>query len=214
MNLARDIAETLLSIEAVKVKTNPPFTWASGIKSPIYCDNRKLISYPDGRKKVVEGFKQLIREKNIQFDVIGGTATAAIPWASFLAYDLNVPMIYIRPEKKDHGSGKQVEGELKEGKRVLIVEDLISTGGSSVSAAEAVRNEGKCEVSDIIAIVSWELRKSIDQFAQANINLYTLTDYTNIIGMAKEKGNIKGEEYQIVLEFKEDPAAWGGKYGF
>jgi len=208
MNLARDIAETLLSIEAVKVKTNPPFTWASGIKSPIYCDNRKLISYPDGRKKVVEGFKQLIREKNIQFDVIGGTATAAIPWASFLAYDLNVPMIYIRPEKKDHGSGKQVEGELKEGKRVLIVEDLISTGGSSLKAVDALRHEA-CDVLGMAAIFSYEFPNAKQNFSNANCKLITLSNYSSLIDFALETGFISQNDVQTLRSWREAPESWG-----
>ena len=128
---------------------DPPFTWVSGIKSPVYCDNRRMIAFVEERKLVVEAFKKLIEEKGLKPDVIGGTATAAIPWAAFLAYDLGLPMIYIRPEKKEHGAGKQIEGHLDPGQNVLIVEDLISTGGSSVKAAEAVRNEGGCTVEDI-----------------------------------------------------------------
>lgn len=214
MSLAKDIAANLLKKEAVKVKIDPPFTWVSGIKSPVYCDNRKMIAFPEERKLVVEGFKRLIQENNLKFDVIGGTATAAIPWAAFLAYELSVPMIYIRAEKKDHGAGKQIEGYLEPGQKVLIVEDLISTGGSSVSAANAVREEGQCEVSDILAIVTWEIPKSITTFQEAGINLYTLTDYTNIIGLAAETGAIDGEKLEIVMDFKQDPPAWGAKHGF
>jgi len=205
----KEIAENLLAREAVKVKIDPPFTWVSGIKSPVYCDNRKMISFVEERKDVIEAFKKIIEEKGLQFDVIGGTATAAIPWAAFLAYDLGVPMIYIRPEKKEHGAGKQIEGDLQPGKKVLIVEDLISTGGSSVKAANAVREEGQCEVTDVLAIVTWEIPKAITRFEEANLNLITLTDYTNIIGLAAEKGYIPADQLDVVLKFKEDPAAWG-----
>lgn len=211
MSLAREIAENLLNKEAVKVSIDPPFTWASGIKSPVYCDNRKMIAFPKERRAVVEGLKKLMEEKGLTPDVIGGTATAAIPWASFLAYELDLPMIYIRPEKKEHGAGKQIEGYLEPGQNVLIVEDLISTGGSSVAAAEAVRNEGGCTVEDIFAIVSWEIPKAAVVFADANIRLTTLTDYTNIIGLAGERGDIPADQLAVVMEFKEDPAAWGGK---
>lgn len=214
MSLSRDIAENLLKREAVKVSINPPFTWVSGIKSPVYCDNRKMIAFPEERKVVVQGFKELLEEKGLKPDVIGGTATAAIPWAAFLAYELNLPMIYIRPEKKEHGAGKQIEGYLEKGQKVLIVEDLISTGGSSVNAAEAVRNEGGCEVSDIFAIVTWEIPKAAKCFADAGLKLSTLTDYTNIIGLAAEKGYIDKSKLEMVMQFKEDPAAWGAKMGF
>lgn len=214
MDIVREIAEVLLSINAVKVKIDPPFTWVSGIKSPVYCDNRKLISYPAERKKVIEGFKQIIKEKGLKFDVVGGTATAAIPWVAFLAYELDLPMIYIRPEKKDHGAGRQVEGDLKPGSKVLIVEDLISTGGSSLTSAEAVKNEGKCEVTDVLAIVTWEIPKAIDTFKNAGLNLTTLTNFTNLIGLAAERGNIKEEELEVVLQFKDNPAEWGNKMGF
>ncbi len=205
----KEIAGNLLAREAVKVKIDPPFTWVSGIKSPVYCDNRKMISFVEERKDVIEAFKKIIEEKGLEFDVIGGTATAAIPWAAFLAYDLGVPMVYIRPEKKEHGAGKQIEGHLEAGKKVLIVEDLISTGGSSVKAANAVREEGQCEVTDILAIVTWEIPKAITRFEEANLNLITLTDYTNIIGLAAEKGYIPADQLDVVLKFKEDPAAWG-----
>lgn len=214
MSLAKEIAANLLKKEAVKVKIDPPFQWVSGIKSPVYCDNRKMIAFPEERKAVVEGFKTLIKEKGLKFDVIGGTATAAIPWAAFLAYDLGVPMIYIRPEKKEHGAGKQIEGYLEAGQKVLIVEDLISTGGSSVQAADAVREEGGCTVTDIVAIVTWEIPKAGVRFEEAGIELHTLTDYTNIIGLAAETGAIPEDKLTIVLDFKADPPAWGEKHGF
>lgn len=214
MSTQKDIAAALLDKQAVKVSIDPPFTWVSGIKSPVYCDNRKMIAFPDERKVIVEAFKALIAEKGLEFDVIGGTATAAIPWAAFLAYDLGVPMIYIRPEKKEHGAGKQIEGHLEAGQKVLIVEDLISTGGSSVQAAEAVRNEGGCTVTEIMAIVTWEIPKAVSCFEGANLNLYTLTDYTNIIGLASERGYVPADQLEVILQFKENPAEWGGKMGF
>lgn len=211
--LAQEIASALLEANAVKVKTDPPFKWVSGILSPVYCDNRLMISYPEARKLIVEGFKKMIQEKGISPDVIAGTATAAIPWAAFVAYDLGLPMAYIRPEPKGHGAGKQIEGVITEGQKVLIIEDLISTGGSSVKAAEAVRNEAKAEVTDIFAIVTWELQKAVDRFAEANINLSTLTDFTNLIGIASQTGAIKPEDEEKVLEFKKDSPSWGEKMG-
>ncbi len=209
MSLSKEIAASLLDREAVRVKIDPPFTWTSGIKSPVYCDNRKMLGFVGDREKIVDGFVQLIEESGIEFNVVGGTATAAIAWAAFIADRLHKPMIYIRPEKKEHGTGKQIEGFLQPGNKVLIIEDLISTGGSSVAAAEVVRNEGGCVVEDILAIVTWELPKAGAAFEAAGIKLRTLTDYTNIIGLASENGSIPKDQLDLVLKFKEDPAAWG-----
>lgn len=213
MNSSQEIAEILLGIGAVKVKTNPPFSWTSGIKSPVYCDNRKLISYPKERQRIVEGFVDMLRAEKIEPEFIGGTATAAIPWAAFLAYEMDLPMIYIRPEKKEHGAGRQVEGDLPPGKRVLIVEDLISTGGSSVKAAQAVQAECKGVVTDIFAIVTWELEESKKQFADAGLRLSTLTSFSNIIGLALEKGQISQKEWERVVEFKKNPRVWWDNVG-
>lgn len=208
MGKAQEIAKILLDIGAVKVSMNPPFTWTSGIKSPVYCDNRKLISHPKQRKQIVDVFVDMFRAANFDPEYIGGTATAAIPWASFLAYELNLPMIYIRPEKKEHGAGKQVEGDLSPGKRVLIVEDLISTGGSSVNAARAVQNEHQGVVTDVFAIVTWELEESKKQFADAGLKLSALTNFSSIIGLALERGVISKEEWEKILIFKKNPKQW------
>lgn len=208
MGRAKDIAEILLDIGAVKVSMNPPFMWTSGIKSPVYCDNRKLISHPKERRRIVDGFVDMLRATNLKPEYIGGTATAAIPWASFLAYELNLPMIYIRPEKKEHGAGRQIEGDLPLGKRVLIVEDLISTGGSSVNAALAVQNECKGVVTDIFAIVTWELDEAKKLFSEAGLRLSTLTNFSNIIGLALERGVISKEQWEKILEFKKNPKKW------
>ena len=205
-NVSREVAGVLLSAGAVKVSIDPPFTWVSGIKSPVYCDNRMMISHVEGRQIIVDAFKKIVAEKNP--DYIGGTATAAIPWAAFLAQEMGKPMIYIRPEPKGHGAGKQIEGDLKPGSTVLILEDLISTGGSSVKAAEAVRNEGGCTVTDILAIVTWEIPKSKAVFEEAGISLTTLTGFTNLIGLAEERGYVTAEQAVMIHSFKEDPAGW------
>ncbi|EKD63398.1 MAG: orotate phosphoribosyltransferase [uncultured bacterium] len=213
-NISKKVATALLDIGAVKVRINPPFTWVSGIKSPVYCDNRMMISHVAGRETVVQAFKEILADKIAKGemkepDYIGGTATAAIPWAAFLAYELKKPMIYIRPEPKAHGAGKQIEGDLKEGSSVLIVEDLISTGGSSVKVAEVVRKEGKCEVTDIFAIVSWEMPKAVAAFKEGNVNLTNLTGFTDLIGFAAERGDIPADKVEIINKFKENPAVWG-----
>jgi len=216
--VSKKIATNLLEKKAVMVKVDPPFSWVSGIKSPVYCDNRKMISFPAERTDVVNAFENLIHEKvkNGEMDmpdVIGGTATAAIPWAAFLAAQMDLPMIYIRPEKKEHGAGKQIEGYLESGQKVLIVEDLISTGGSSVKAAEAVK-ESNGLVTDIFAIVSWELQKSITRFDEAGLKLSNLTGFTDLIALARERGDITEEMHDVVMDFKDDTAGWGEKHGF
>lgn len=203
------IAKALIDNSAVKVSIDPPFTWTSGIKSPIYCDNRKMISFPDARNEIIAGFKKMIEEKGITFDVIGGTATAAIPWAAFLAHDLGVPMIYIRPKKKEHGAGKQIEGHLEPGKKVLIVEDLISTGGSSVKASEAVKTEGECTVTDVLAIVTYQFPRATEAFEAASLNAHTLTNFENIITHAGETGYLQQEDVDRVKAFAKNPAEWG-----
>lgn len=212
MNIATTIAEALLSIGAVKVSMNPPFTWASGIKSPIYCDNRKLISHVSYRDVVVRGFVEKIKELKEQTgyepEVIGGTATAAIPWAAFVAQALSLPMIYIRPEPKDHGAGKQVEGDIPQGKKVLIVEDLISTGGSSVKAAQAVRKECSATVDNILSIMTYELDEAVKTFADASIQNISLTNFTHLIGVARDTGRLPAGDVERVLEFKKSPREW------
>lgn len=208
MNLESSIADNLLGIGAVKVSMNPPFTWTSGIKSPVYCDNRKLISHPRERKNIIDGFVQLVKALPQMPEYIGGTATAAIAWAAFLAYELNLPMIYIRPEKKEHGAGRQVEGDLPPGKRVLIVEDLISTGGSSINAAAAVQNECKGIVTDIFAIVTYELDEAKKKFTDSGLHLHTLTNFSQIMTRALEVSTINKEEWNKILEFRKDPRNW------
>lgn len=219
MQRAQQIAEMLLNCGAVKVSMNPPFTWTSGIKSPVYCDNRKMISYPTERAAIVEAFKALFEETFGGVggagapEYVGGTATAAIPWAAFLAQVLGVPMVYIRPEKKEHGAGKQVEGDLKalgggRAPRVLIVEDLISTGGSSVNAAEAVVREGGT-VSHVFAIVTYDLEESKKRFEDAGLQLLTLTNFGAILEAATKAGAVSNDQLAVINNFKKDPKAWG-----
>lgn len=216
--ISKKIATNLLKQKAVMVKVDPPFTWVSGIKSPVYCDNRKMISFPEERAAVVDAFEEVLKARvaagEMEMpDIIGGTATAAIPWAAFLAYKMNLPMVYIRPEPKDHGAGKQVEGFMGQGQKVLIVEDLISTGGSSVKAAEAVRREGGA-VTDVFSIVSWEMSGVPAAFEAAKLKLTNLTGFTDIIGLAHENGSLTAEQYEIVMDFKNDTKGWGAKHGF
>lgn len=209
MPIASEIAQILLQTKAVKISLNPPFTWVSGIRSPIYCDNRILISFPGKRETIVNAFCELV--KPLKPDCIAGTATAGIPWASFVAYELNLPMVYVRPEPKTHGVGKQIEGWLPEGQKVVLVEDLISTGGSSIKVANVLKQQGKAEVQAVLAIVTYELAASKKAFDEAKIPLSTLTTFTTLINEVKKQGYLKDEEVKTVLDFREDPQQWWPK---
>lgn len=192
--MQKQIAQILLDLQAVQVRLNPPFTWTSGIQAPIYCDNRLLISDVEARRKVVAGFVKLTED--LEFDVVGGTATAGIPWASFLAEELDLPLIYIRGEAKKHGKQNQIEGRLNAGQKVLIVEDLISTGKSSLAATEAVRQAGG-EVKDVVAIFTYGFLQAVESFAQADLRFHTLTDLPTLIGIT----NFSEAEKKTVLDF-------------
>lgn len=211
-SLSQQIAQNLLSVGAVKVRINPPFQWVSGILSPVYCDNRMLISFVKERQEIVDAFCAVLKEKGYDKDVtIAGTATAAIPWAAFIAQVLGLPMCYIRPEPKGHGAGKQIEGTIPSGSRVVIIEDLISTGGSSVKAAQAVEREAGTKVADIFAIVSWELAASTKMFLETGIRLTTLTGFTAIMDEAVRSAAITPEQMTKIRSFKEDPATWASR---
>ncbi|MFC1597991.1 orotate phosphoribosyltransferase [Patescibacteria group bacterium] len=208
-----EVAKILLEINAVTLNTDEPYRYTSGILSPIYCDNRLIMSYPDKRTQIVEAFLGAIEDNKLDFDMVGGTATAGIPHAAWIADRLESPMVYIRGKVKGHGKKNQVEGALEKGKQVLIIEDLISTGGSSVEAGEAVRNEGG-EVSDCVAIFTYEMEKAKKRFADSNINLYTLTDFTTLVGVASESGYLKEEDKDKVLAWNKDPEGWGKTMGY
>src|SRR3989344_9308933 len=165
------IAEFLLSIGAVKLSPRQPFMWTSGIKSPIYCDNRMIYSHPEARKFIVEALVSPVHALHIPPDVIAGTATAAIGWAALVADRMDLPLVYVRSKAKEHGAKKRIEGDLRPGEHVVVIEDLISTGGSSVSTVEALREEGKATVSDIVAIFSYELHAATEKAQQARAKL-------------------------------------------
>lgn len=206
MNRAKGVAHSLLTVGAVKLNVGEPFTFVSGIKSPIYCDNRKMIGYPEERKVVIDGFVEVLKDKN--FDIVAGTATAGIPWAGFIAERLNVPMAYIRSEKKDHGAGRQIEGADFQGKKVIVIEDLISTGGSSIKAVAAAKEAGASEV-EVVAIFSYEFEKATENFAKEGITLTNLSDFTTLIGLATEQNYLTTAEQEIALKWNKSPNTWG-----
>lgn len=205
---AAQIAENLLEIGAVALRPHQPFTWTSGIKSPIYCDNRLTMSYPAIRDLIAESFAALIREAYPEAEVIAGTATAGIPHAAFAAQKLGLPMAYIRDKAKGHGKENQIEGLIKPGQKVVVIEDLISTGGSSLKAALAVREAG-AEPLAVLAIFSYQLDKAVSAFAEAGIPLQTLSNYSALIDVAVKRGDIKAEDLELLKSWRKDPASFG-----
>lgn len=206
--IASEVAGSLLDIGAVALRPHQPFTWTSGIKSPIYCDNRLTMSYPEIRDLIAESFAAVIRESYPGAEVIAGTATAGIPHAAFVSQKLGLPMAYIRDKAKGHGKENQIEGLVKPGQKVIVIEDLISTGGSSIKAAEAVREAG-AEVLAVLAIFSYQLDKAVQGFEAAGIPLQTLSNYTALIDVAIERGVIQPEDLALLKSWREDPASFG-----
>ena len=207
--LKQTIAEHLLEIKAVFLQPNEPFTWASGIKSPIYCDNRLTLSYPAVRNDIAEGLKGLIEKNFPEAELIAGTATAGIPHAAWVSDKMNAPMCYVRSKAKEHGKGNQIEGRALPGQKVVVVEDLISTGGSVITAVHALREAG-CEVLGVVSIFTYELAKGIEKFAEEGITNYSLSDYSSLIHVANEKGYITEAEVEKLKKWRENPEdpAW------
>ncbi len=206
--IAEQIASALLDIEAVALRPKEPFTWTSGIKSPIYCDNRLTMSYPNIRDLIAEGFAALIEEKYPDTEVIAGTATAGIPHAAFVAQKMNLPMIYVRDKAKGHGKQNQIEGALKPGQKVLVIEDLISTGGSSIKAAQAV-NEAGGQALAVAAIFTYELDRAVQAFTESGIELSALSNYSTLIQVAHSKGYVQEEDLAALKAWRENPSAFG-----
>lgn len=202
------IASRLLEIEAVSLKPNEPFTWASGLKSPIYCDNRLTLSFPTIRREIASGLKELILDKFPEVEVVAGTATAGIPHTAWVSELLDLPMCYVRSKAKGHGKGNQIEGKVSTGQKVVVIEDLISTGGSVITAVAALKEVG-CEVVGVVSIFTYELDKGKEILENAGIPTYSLTDFSTLVEVAEEKGYIKAEELGSLMEWKKDLARWG-----
>lgn len=197
------IAKDLLNIKAVQINTKDYFTWTSGIKSPIYCDNRLTMSYPHIRRKITHLFKDQIKTLAVKPDLIAGCATAGIPHAAWLADLLELPMVYVRSSPKGHGKGNQIEGELGRGKKAIIIEDLVSTGGSSVNAAKALQKEG-VQVIAVLAIFTYGLQKSIELFEREKIPLYTITTFEELIDCLMNDGKMDEKERQELLTWRNN----------
>ncbi len=204
----KKVAESLLKIKAIKLQPSEPFTWASGWKSPIYCDNRKTLSFPEIRTLVRDEFVKTVKAKYPQAEVIAGVATGAIAQGALVAQELGLPFIYVRSSPKDHGLGNLIEGDLKAGQKVVVIEDLISTGGSSLKAAEAVRAAG-AEVLGMVAIFTYGFPVSENAFKEHKVELTTLSNYNAMIETAVATGYVKEEQVETLKEWRKSPDIWG-----
>ena len=207
MNQEETIAKTLLDIKAVKVKINPPFTWNTGFLAPIYCDNRKTLSFPEVRSYIRDSFASLVMELYPQAGIIAGVATGAIAHGALVSDKLGLPFIYVRSGAKEHGLGNQIEGYFVPGQKVVVIEDLISTGGSSLSAVRALRDAG-CVVLGMVAIFTYEFKKATDAFAAENCRLDTLSNYSVLIDAAVATGYIGQTEVETLKKWRIDPSVW------
>jgi orotate phosphoribosyltransferase len=206
----KHVAALLLKCKAIILKPENPFTWASGWKSPIYCDNRISLSYPEVRDYIKEVFRTSIEKHFDLPDLIAGVATGAIAQGALVADLMNLPFVYVRPSAKEHGRQNLIEGRLEPGQKVVVVEDLISTGGSSLKAVEALRNAG-AEVLGMVAIFTYGFEVASENFKDANVELHTLTDYHVLMEAALASGQIQEEQVEVLQLWREDPSSWNGK---
>jgi orotate phosphoribosyltransferase len=206
--IATKTAEFLLQIKAIKLNLANPFQWASGWKSPIYCDNRKTLSYPMVRTYIRQESARIIREEFGDVDVIAGVATGGIANGALIAQELGLPFIYVRSEKKSHGLTNQIEGVVESGQSVMVIEDLVSTGGSSLKAVNALREAG-CNVKGMIAIFSYGFQKAVDNFKEADCKLITLSDYNTLINFAVDSKYVQASDIDSLNKWREDPSSWG-----
>lgn len=200
--MKQHIARQLLTIGAVELRPENPFTWASGVQSPIYCDNRLTMSYPEVRKEIAKGLAELIEEFYPECEVVAGTATAGIPHAAWVSDRLNLPMVYVRSKPKEHGQGNMVEGKIETGKKVVVVEDLISKGGSVLQAAEGLKAAG-FEVLGIAAIFTYDLPQSIEAITAAGFTFHTLTDFPALVEEARASGAIQEKDLPMLADWHE-----------
>ncbi len=205
--LEKIFAAKLLNVKAIKLQPNNPFTWASGWKSPFYCDNRKTLSYPALRSFVKLETARIVMERFAEAEAVAGVATGAIPQGALVADALGLPFVYVRSKPKDHGLENLIEGELRPGMKVVVIEDLISTGGSSLKAVEAIRNNG-CEVIGMVAAYTYGFPEAERAFKEAKVNLVTLTNYEAVVSEALRIGYIHEADIDLLHEWRKDPANW------
>lgn len=203
------VAEKLLQVKAIKLNTETPFTWASGWKSPIYCDNRKVLSFPHVREFVKSEMCNVLFEHFPDASLLAGVATAGIPWGAMAADQLKLPFIYVRPKPKEHGLGNQIEGAYEAGLKTVVIEDLISTGKSSLQVVEVLRNAG-IEVMGMVSIFNYGFDAAQQAFDAAGVPYRSLTNYETLIALAMEKGIVDPAQQEMLLKWREDPAHWRG----
>lgn len=209
-NIKKDFAARLLQVNAIKLQPNDPFTWASGWKSPFYCDNRRTLSFPQLRSFIKLELAHAVLEHFPQADAVAGVATGAIAQGALVADALQLPFVYVRSKPKDHGLENLIEGDLKAGQKVVVIEDLISTGGSSLKAVEAIRKVG-CEVVGMVAAYTYGFAVAEEAFKAADVKLVTLTDYEHVVQKAVETGYIAKEDVVLLNEWRLNPAEWNPK---
>lgn len=209
--IATKVSESLLQIKAIKLNVKEPFTWASGMRSPIYCDNRKTLSFPKIRTFLRQQFVEVVNEKFGNIDLIAGVATGAIAQGVLVAQELGLPFVYIRSSEKKHGLENKIEGHFEPGQSVIVIEDLISTGKSSLNAVNALRGAG-CDVKGMLAIFSYNLQKAIDNFNQAKCPLFTLSDYDELIKLAVESNYISEKDLKSLIDWRKSPEDWSDNH--
>jgi len=209
---SREVAEALIAIEGVGFRPASPITFKSGIKSPVYCDNRRFPFWPEQWAKVIRGFEGLIAERGIAVDVVGGVEAAGIPHSAALGFAMRLPSVFIRKELKEHGTKKRVEGGDVTGRRVVLVEDLVTTGGSSIAAIEALRAEGAV-VTDCLAIISYDFPEAVEMFARAGVRLHATTTFPVVLACAIEHGMIDEAGAAVVLDWLNEPRGWAKRQG-
>ncbi len=206
--IKRQVATILLNIQALLLRPADPFTWASGWRSPVYCDNRLVLAYPDERLAVIDAFVQLIQTQFQSAEAIAGVATAGIAHAALIASKLTLPMVYVRPAPKAHGTGKRIEGRLLKNQKVVVVEDLISTGKSSLQAIEALRNEGEADVLGLVSIFNYGFPQAAELFKMNDVPNFSLTDFDSIAQLALANGLISQQDWATIQQWQADPANW------
>ena len=209
MTNEKAIAEKLLQIDAVKLSPARPFTWASGWKSPIYCDNRRILSFPYIRDYIKSELCNVIFEKFADAELIAGVATAGIPWGAMVADQLKLPYVYVRPKAKEHGLGNQVEGFFTKGQRTVVLEDLVSTGKSSLQVVDILKTEG-LNVEGMVSIFTYGFPVAEEAFSKAGIEYFPLTNYSTLLELAIDKGIVSAQQQQVLLNWQKDPANWTG----
>lgn len=209
MTDASAVAEKLLQVNAIKLNPGQPFTWASGWKSPIYCDNRKVLSFPFIRDYIKSEMCNVIFERFPDAQLLAGVATAGIAWGAMAADQLKLPYIYVRPKPKEHGLGNQIEGFFEPGQKTVVIEDLVSTGKSSLQVVDVLKEQG-VEVIGMVSIFTYGFPAATDAFTNASLDHYSLTDYATLIGSAVQKGIVSPSQQDVLLKWREDPANWKG----